>query len=347
MYQNFYVGDTWTADRLTMNLGVRYDRQAASVNGFTQPGNSLLPSLLPDLTSQSANNVVTWNSVAPRIGMTYALGESHKTLARASYAMFASQMNATAAGFDVGHRLPRRLPVQRGRTRNGNKIADPNEIQAALAPGFANLVNQGLANFSGFDLNNPANVGTPSATVGDYKTPLTHEFQVGIDHELMPNFAVSGTYTYRRFINFTRNDLGLTGNDYTQVGTFAGSADPVGSYSVPYYAANASAIPSNRAATIYQSQARLLSDVPGLRAVGREAHVEQVDGALRVLDQQQYRALVEPGGSDQPDADPHQSRTSTAARSSVPAAAAARARSTRCCRSTSSSSWASTRRRGD
>ena len=253
VYQNFYVGDTWTADRLTMNLGVRYDRQAASVNGFTQPGNSLLPSLLPDLTSQSANNVVTWNSVAPRIGVTYALGESHKTLARASYAMFASQMNATAAGFMsvTGYRGVYLYNVV---DSNGNKIADPNEIQAALAPGFANLVNQGLANFSGFDLNNPANVGTPSATVGDYKTPLTHEFQVGIDHELMPNFAVSGTYSYRRFINFTRNDLGLTGNDYTQVGTFAGSADPVGSYSVPYYAANASAIPSNRAATIYQSR---------------------------------------------------------------------------------------------
>src|SRR3954467_5815552 len=71
VYQNLYAGDTWSRDRLTMNLGIRFDRQAASVTGFTQPGNPLLPTLLPDLTSQSATNVVAWNSLAPRLGMTY------------------------------------------------------------------------------------------------------------------------------------------------------------------------------------------------------------------------------------------------------------------------------------
>lgn len=253
VYQNFYVGDTWTANRLTANLGVRFDQQAASVNGFTQAGNPTLPTLLPDLTSQNAKNVVTWNSFAPRLGMTYALDADHKTLARASYAMFASQMSATTASFMsvTGYRGVYLYNVV---DTNGNKIADPAEIQTALQPGFANLVAAGLANFSGFDLNNPANVGTPSAKVGDYSTPLTHELQLGIDRELMPNFAISGTYTFRRFINFPINNLGLTGNDYTQAGTFTGSASPVGSYSVPYYVANPSAIPSNRAATTYHSR---------------------------------------------------------------------------------------------
>ncbi|MEO7134170.1 MAG: TonB-dependent receptor, partial [Vicinamibacterales bacterium] len=253
VYQNFYAGDTWTANRLTLNIGARWDRQAASVNGFTQPGNPLLANLLPDLTSKSAKNVVAWNSFVPRVGMTFALDSSRKTLARASYAAFASQMNATTAAFMsvTGYRGVYLYNVV---DTNGNKVADPAEIQAALAPGFSNLVNAGLANFSGFDLNNPGNVGTPSAKVGDYKTPITQELQLGLDHELMTNFAVSGTYTYRRFTNFIRNNLGLTGNDYTQAGTFTGSAAAVGSYSVPYYRANASAIPSNRAATTYQTR---------------------------------------------------------------------------------------------
>jgi hypothetical protein len=240
-------------DRLTANLGVRWGRSAASVNGFTQPGNPLLPQFLPDLTSQNANNVIDARAFTPRVGVTYALDSTHKTLARASYAMFASQMNATEAGFEsvVGYRG---VYLYNLVDTNGNKIADPAEIQAALAPGLATLVDEGLANFSGFDLNNPANVGPPSATVGDYKTPLTHEFQVGIDRELMPNFAVSGTYTYRRFVNRTRNDLGLTGNDYVQAGTFAGTADPVGSYSVPYFTAIPSHVPTNRDATIYQTR---------------------------------------------------------------------------------------------
>jgi hypothetical protein len=253
VYQNAYAGDTWTADKLTLNLGVRWDRQAASVFGFTQPGNPLLPTLLPDLTSKNANNVVVWNSITPRIGMTYALDKSHKTQARASYAMFASQMNATAASFEsvVGYRGVYLYNVV---DTNGNKIADPAEIQAALAPGLATLVDQGLANFGGFDLNNPGNVGTPSATVGSYKTPLTHEVQIGIDRELMPNFAISGTYTFRRFINFPINNLGLTGNDYAPAGTFAFSGDPVGTVNVPFFDVIPSHVPSNRAATIYHTR---------------------------------------------------------------------------------------------
>jgi hypothetical protein len=144
---------------------------------------------------------------------------------------------------------------------NGNKIADPAEVQAALAPGLSALVEAGLANFSGFDLANPGNVGTPSATVGDYKTPLTHEFQVGIDRELMPNFAVSGTYTYRRFVNFiastsSSNPLayGLGADSFVQAGTFTGDKDPVGSFSVPYYAIDPAAVPANRAAIIYHTR---------------------------------------------------------------------------------------------
>jgi hypothetical protein len=263
IYQNLYLGDTWTADRLTMNLGVRYDRQAASVIGFTQPGNPTLPQFLPDLTSKSADNVVVWNSLSPRVGMTFALDSARKTLARASYASFASQMNATTGGFMsvTGYRGVYLYNVV---DTNGNKIADPAEIQTALAPGLSNLVDEGLANFSGFDLNNPGNVGTPSATVGDYSTPTTHEIQIGFDRELMANFAVSGTYTYRRFVNFIRNDLGLTGNDYQQLGTFTGSRDPVGNFSVPYFGAIPSHIPDNRAATIYQTKPDYYQQYQGL-----------------------------------------------------------------------------------
>jgi hypothetical protein len=259
VYQSAYIGDTWTRDRLTANIGVRWGRTGASVNGFTQPGNPILPDLLPDLTSTPANNVIANSAWTPRLGITYALDSSHKTLARASYAMFASQMNATEAAFlsTTGYRGVYLYNVV---DTNGNKIADPAEVQAALAPGLAALVDAGLANFSGFDLNNPGSA-TVNAKVGDYKTPLTHEIQVGIDRELMPNFAVSGTYTYRRFTNFraslsSGNALayGLGADAFTQVGTFEGTADPVGNYSVPYYAVNPDLLPENRAAVIYHTR---------------------------------------------------------------------------------------------
>ena len=73
-----------------------------------------------------------------------------------------------------------------------------------------------------------------------------------IDREVMPNFGVSGTLTYRRFTNFTWRNNGLTGADYTQVDTLAGGDAPVGSYSIPIYVPTR--IPENRAATIYRER---------------------------------------------------------------------------------------------
>jgi len=68
----------------------------------------------------------------------------------------------------------------------------------------------------------------------------------GVDHELMPNFGVSATYTWRYYDKFDWRGGSLTGvnaTNYTQTGTLTGSADPIGSFSTPYYALNANAVP--------------------------------------------------------------------------------------------------------
>src|SRR5690606_20839315 len=94
------------------------------------------------------------------------------------------------------------------------------------------------------------NVGTPNHKVGDYKTPMTHEIILGVDHELRPNLGVSASYTFRRFTNFNwRPVQGLRADDYVQLGTYTGSLAPVGQFSVPYF--GVSAVPANRTATEY------------------------------------------------------------------------------------------------
>jgi hypothetical protein len=77
----------------------------------------------------------------------------------------------------------------------------------------------------------------------------------GMDHELAPNFGISGTFTYRRFNNFNwRPRIGVTSSDYTQAGVCTPTASVclpgagndisfLGNFSVPYYAINKSAIP--------------------------------------------------------------------------------------------------------
>lgn len=239
-YTHAYVGDTLTFDRLTLNAGVRWDRQASSVNGRTQPGNPSLASLLPDLTSQAAADAIVWNSVTPRIGMSYALDDARRTLLRASYGMFASQLNATTGNFlsTVGYRGVYFFDVQ---DTNGNRVVDPGEL-AGLEPG----------DWYGFDINNPSNVSTPIHKVGDYSTPMTHEVQFGVDRELMPNFGISGTVTWRRFTNFTWRNNGLVGTDYQQIATLTGTHPALGSYETPIY--GATRIPANRAATEYRER---------------------------------------------------------------------------------------------
>ena len=232
VYSTAYGGDTWTMNRMTLNLGLRWDHQAASLGAASVRGSSVLPSLLPALTATPAKNAVVWNAVSPRLGMTYALTEDRKSLMRASYSMFASQLNATAAGTISA--IQYSAIYYYAIDTNGNKIADPNEILYGL----------GNIGYYGFDPLNPTRLTTINK-IGKYATPRTHEFMLGADHELAANFGVSGTFTYRYFNHFDWNPrIGVTSANYTQTGTLTGNTAPIGSFSVPFYAINPSAIPA-------------------------------------------------------------------------------------------------------
>jgi hypothetical protein len=250
-YSHAFIGDTITFDRMTINAGLRWDRQTSSVNEFSQAGNANLPSLLPDVTGQAVKDVVVWNSVTPRIGMSYALDDARKTLLRASYGMFASQLNATAGGFlsTVQYRGVYFYDVI---DTNGNRVVDPSEVAGRTCTEA--IAATGACNWYGFDPANPGAVDDPIHSVGDYSTPMTHEFQLGADRELMPNFGISGTFTWRHFTDFVWRNNGLTGADYVQIDTLTGTHPAVGSFSTPIYGVAPGRMPANRAATIYRSR---------------------------------------------------------------------------------------------
>jgi hypothetical protein len=247
-YWSAYAGDTMSWDRFTVNAGLRWDRQAAGTRDNTQVGSSLFPQYLPDLTSVGISEVIVYNTVAPRVGVTYALGESRKTIVRGGYAMFADQLGSTAATFmsTTGNRGIYFYDVI---DTNGNMVVDPQELAGRTCSN-----SDPTCHAYDFDINNPNNVTTPIHSVADFKTPVTHEFNVGLDRELMTNFAVSGTVTYRQFTNFTWRNNGVTGEDYVQSDVLEGTHPVIGSYSVPIYVPIASAIPVNQAATTFRNR---------------------------------------------------------------------------------------------
>jgi Carboxypeptidase regulatory-like domain len=251
VYNSAYASDTWTLNRLTANLGLRWDRQVSSLESASVPGSTVVPSLLPAISATAVKNAVVWNSVVPRLGVTYALDESRKTILRGSYAMFASQLgDAVASQIST---IQYTGIYYYAIDLNANKLADPNEI----------LFNLGPIGYYGFDPNNPTRATTVNQ-IGKYTTPRTQEVLLGIDHELMANFGVSATFTYRYYNHFNWYPLiGVTRANYTQTGVCSstappcapanGDTGPVGSFSTPYYALNASAVPPG-GGTSYQAR---------------------------------------------------------------------------------------------
>jgi hypothetical protein len=228
-YVNGFVTDTLSLDRLTVQAGVRFDHQTSSLKSTSVPAVPGYESILPAISGAAADNVYDFNQVAPRVGVTYALDDSRKTIARASYALFASQLPGTAANFvsTVQYSYAYYNAVD----KNGDHIAQPSELT-------------GLVGTFGFD---PANPGATSTAnrIGDISSPRTNEFMVGVDRELMSNFGVSATFTYRRMTNLLWNPpVGATPSAYSQTATFAGTFANVGTVSIPVFGIDPNVDPS-------------------------------------------------------------------------------------------------------
>jgi len=229
-YQNFYAGDTITFDRVTLNLGVRGDFQRSSLLDNEVPG---VPgfALLPSIKAPGVDNVYKYDSLTPRLGFTYALDANRKTLVRASYSVFASQLGAADSNFinPVSYSYIYYLAVD----RNGDGIAQISEI----------LFDAGLQGYYGIDPNNPTKVQS-SNRVGDVKPQRTQEIIFGIDRELMPNFGLSASFTYRYIDRLRWSPLiGIRRADYVQTGSLSGSEPETGAFNVPYYAIPAAKVP--------------------------------------------------------------------------------------------------------
>ena len=240
-FSSLYLADTWTRDRLTLTAGLRWDRQASSLGATSVPAATTFPNLLPAVTASPVNDAIVWNSVTPRVGGTWALGADRQTILRATYSMFAEQLGATAASIIS--------PIQAASITfqavdlNGNKVADPNELDLSA-----------LSGFSGFDPFNPTRLTTVNQ-IGKYTTPLTHEVVIGGDRELWPHFGVGAAVTYRYMTHFDWTPLiGVTSADYVLYGTLTGSRDPIGSFSVPVYALKQSSVPPGNGVSFEQHQ---------------------------------------------------------------------------------------------
>src|SRR5258708_6512211 len=83
-YLDFYAGDTISKGRLTVDAGIRYDRQSGQALASVTQANAAFADLVPGLSFGGYDAPFTWKNVSPRAGVSYALDESRQTVARAS-----------------------------------------------------------------------------------------------------------------------------------------------------------------------------------------------------------------------------------------------------------------------
>ncbi len=186
-----FIGDTLTAQNLTVNLGVRYDEGKGSNRPSNVGANPAFPDLLPALTYPGGAEEFKLKAWQPRVGLSYALGAQKTTLLRASYSRFADGVNTSLIGLTNPTGLQGSttgVPTAQysWNDLNHNHRVEANEL-CLTCP----------VNPQGFDPINPGSAVSVNRIDSDLKAPKTDEFLVGVDHQILPELVVGLAYTHR------------------------------------------------------------------------------------------------------------------------------------------------------
>jgi len=200
-----YVGDTFTKGRLTATAGLRFDRQVARNEPATVQASPTFPELLPAVEYAGGGVGATWADVSPRASLSVALDEARRTVARASFARYAGKLSTgtvlteNPVGFSYLAYLWDDV--------NGDGLPQAAEVD----------LDSGVQYHWNVDPANPTALNTTDTIDADYSAPIDYEIVVGVDHELLPELALSAAYTWRRSTNVAGwgPRIGLTSADYT------------------------------------------------------------------------------------------------------------------------------------
>lgn len=158
-----FIDDSWSiGDRLTLNLGLRYDYHKGIIPSFPRldangnPTDERIPGFDP---------VFTWNNLSPRLGFAYALGADHKSVLRGSFGYYYDG--------NVGGNWNSPAPFQPAQYYStGNSWDGPWEPQGLWwDPG-------------------------PLSVDPNLKAPLTLQYSIGFEHSFAGNysFGITGLY---------------------------------------------------------------------------------------------------------------------------------------------------------
>ena len=91
-----FISDTFTAGKLTVNLGLRYDEQRATLNSVTSPGitwngQQIFKDWIPALTTPEKDSPAKYAVFSPRLSINYDITGDGKNIVKFSIARYGSQ----------------------------------------------------------------------------------------------------------------------------------------------------------------------------------------------------------------------------------------------------------------
>jgi len=178
-----FIDDSWEVnDRLTANLGLRFDYSHGSIpeldelDRFEKPTGKKIPGV---------PGVANWKQISPRIGISYQLTPDRKTVLRASFGRYTK-------GLVIGD------------------VAAATPAQSILSVYGYNAATHSYSDFW-YSWNPLDGLGIDKKL----KAPYTWQFSFALERELFKDFSVSATYIYK--VNRERIDRLNTGAQYEEI----------------------------------------------------------------------------------------------------------------------------------
>jgi Carboxypeptidase regulatory-like domain len=203
-YTSLYVQDTLSVGNLTANVGLRYDLQDGQIEDSTARAHPVYPTILPSISTQSMDAGFEWESITPRLGLTYALGEERKTLLRASYSRFADQLGSATTNWLNTAALNSYAYFLTDPAADGALVVPTSQILDLNENGVFDR-----GDVIGFSGNvNPVTLGAlQSNTVDPNLDPqMTDELLFSVEHALRPEFVLGLNVTYRQITDILESD---------------------------------------------------------------------------------------------------------------------------------------------
>jgi outer membrane receptor protein involved in Fe transport len=179
-----FAQDNWTLnDRVTLNLGVRFDHTTGNIPDVEQLDSALEG--MTGTTFSGLGEIISFNNVSPRLGITTILDKGAKTVAKASWGRYYGKLL-------------------------GNMFRNASNGNTTLEAFFFN------PDTGAYDI--PYYSVDPNISYGidpDLKNQYTDQFFVGIEREVIPDLGLDLSFIYKKDNDFIR--VRDVRGDYAQI----------------------------------------------------------------------------------------------------------------------------------